>query len=161
MPQFDLHGLELSWHSFTDLFAEIPSKNLLRLEQLHIVDIDATVDQMTLPHLTHLTSLQFYVKKEELSIARKVWTSLQINNVKLSDVSIEGIVTKETISYLSSFSGLKRLVVRCPAASPDVTLKDLENMLISKVLPRHINSLQVVETPFGQWVKFLYFHSCY
>jgi hypothetical protein len=128
-----------------DLFAKISTKNPLRLEHLSIGFMDATVDQATLPHLTHLTSFGFQVLEGNLHIAQSVWTSLLVHNIKLSDVEIGEIITEETMLYLSSFSGLKRLVVDAVEASSNETMKHLENILFTVVLPKHVDSLRTLE----------------
>jgi hypothetical protein len=132
-----------------DLFANLTAKNPLRLEQLHLSFVDATVDQRSLPHLKHLTSFHFRVYDEEIS--RSVWTSLYDNNIKLTDVAIAGFITEETMLYLSSFSGLKRLVTENMAANS--TRECPTNALCAEVLPKHVDSLD--ELVFDDGVKFL------
>jgi hypothetical protein len=142
--------------TLSDLFAELPSNSLLCLEQLHISDIDATVDQVTLPHLMHLTTFHFYVSTRNLSVAQSVWNSLRVNNVKLLDVTV-GTITRETMLYLSSFSGLKSLVMRSVVTPPEPTLENIKDILFSEVLSKHANSLQTLEIPTKKWVKPLLF----
>jgi hypothetical protein len=141
--------------TLSELFENLSSENPLRLEKLYISGIDATVDQVTLPHLTRLTSFRLGIRQGYHSVVQSVWTSLIVNHVKLSDVTIDNIITKETMLYLSSFSGLKRLVVEYVIAPPDTTLEDLKNMFFAEVLPKHVNSLQTLEIHFDRWVKFL------
>jgi Leucine-rich repeat (LRR) protein len=122
--------------TLSDLFAKVSTKNSLGLEHLSIFEIDATVTKATLPHLTHLTSFEFQVNEEDL--AARIWTSFRVNNIRLSDVAIRVPVTKEAILYLSSFSGLKRLVVDF------FSEESLDSMLFAEVLPKHVNSLQTL-----------------
>jgi hypothetical protein len=129
--------------TLSELFAKLSEKNPLCIEQLHTSGIDATVYEVTLPHLAHLTTFRFYVDFNP-SIAQSVWTGLRINNVKLSNITV-GEITRETMLYLSSFSGLKSLAVY------SVSEEDLENMMFTEVLPRHVNSLEVLKLE--DWVK--------
>jgi hypothetical protein len=122
--------------TLSDLFAEVSTKNPLCLEHLSIEVIDATVTQVTLPHLRHLTSFEFDSIDEDLS--RRVWTSFRFNNIRLSDVVIRGFIIKEAMLYLSSFSGLKRLIV-------GGAIGRLENILFVDVLPKHVNSLRMLD----------------
>jgi hypothetical protein len=126
-----------------DLFAKVSTKNPLCLEHLSTVKIDVTVNQLTLPHLTHLTSFDFQVVEGVL--AARVWTSFLAHNIKLSDVVIRDTVTKEAILYLSSFSGLKKLAVLC------FVEESLKSTLLAEVLPKHVNSLRTLEIP--GWVN--------
>jgi hypothetical protein len=126
--------------TLSNLFAKIPTNNPLRLEHLSMTFIDATIDQITLPHLTNLTSFKFRVKDEDASIAQSVWTSFMVNNIKLSDVEIGGSIIEEAIAYLSSFSGLKRLAV-----PQGITTRNLENTFFAEVLPNHVNSLEILD----------------
>jgi hypothetical protein len=144
-----------------DLFSKLSAKNPLRLEQLYTSNIDAAVDQVTLPHLTQLTSFRFNIYEGVPFITRSVWTSLLVNNVTLSDVTIGNVITKETMLHLSSFTGLKRLDVIPFTAPPDMTLESLENMFFTEVLPKHVNSLEVLMIAFDQWVKFLLLFSAF
>jgi hypothetical protein len=98
--------------------------------------MDATVNQEMLPHLTQLTSFQFRIHLH--SVARSVWASFLVNNIKLTDMTIEGIVTEETMLYLSSFSGLKKLDLVV------IVSEKFKNMFFAEVLPKHVNSLQVL-----------------
>jgi hypothetical protein len=139
------------------IFARLPADNPLRLEHLDIGNMDATVDRVMLPHLKHLTSFRF--KTIDVVVAQNVWTSFRINDIKLSDVVIEGIITEETMTYLASFSGLKKLAVHADA-HPD----NVKNMLFADVLPKHVDSLQMLEIPGNQsrWVRPPYFSiPCY
>jgi hypothetical protein len=142
------------------LFAKLSTTNPLRLEQLCLRFIDATVDQVTLPHLTNLTSFRSQLRYRDLSIARNVWTSLLVNSIQLSDVTIGSTIAEEMLIYLSSFSGLKRLIVQSLISPPKVTREYLKNKMLSEVIPKHANSLQVLEI--YDWVKLLpscYFHT--
>jgi Leucine-rich repeat (LRR) protein len=144
--------------TLSDLFAKLSPENPLYLEQLHLLDIDATMNELTLPHLTHLTSFKFEVRELDFTTVQSVWDSLLANDVELSDVFIDGYVTPETISYLSSFSGLKRLAMGNIITPPDMTLEIFKNRLFEEVLPKHINSLQELVIPNNhQWVKTLFF----
>jgi hypothetical protein len=101
--------------------------------------IDATVDQVVLPHLMYLTSFQSVVLRvEDIPIVQSIWTSLLVNNVKLSEVVIRGFITKETMLFLLSFSGLKRLAVEYAVQG------NLDNMFFAEVLPKHVSSLQTL-----------------
>jgi hypothetical protein len=124
--------------TLSDLFANVSISNPLFLDHLSIVSMDVTMDQVTLPHLTHLTSFEFDARDMHHSSA---WTSFWVNNIKLSDVDIGGIKTNEAMLYLSSFSGLKRLVV----GSVPHTMKSLKDIFFERVLPKHANSLQILE----------------
>jgi hypothetical protein len=126
--------------TLSDIFANVSTKNRLCLEHLGIRSMDATVDQVTFPHLTHLTSFE---SESYAPIPLSVWTSFLANSIKLSDVVIRGIITEETISYLSSFSGLKKLVIECTL--PGLTTKNDKDMLFAMVLPKHVYSLQTLE----------------
>jgi hypothetical protein len=142
--------------TLNDLFAKTSTKTPLCLEHLSLNFMDATVNQETLPHLMHLSSFWFQAPHGGHSVAQSVWTSFLVHNIKLSDVEISGIITEETMLYLSSFSGLKRLVVGAVVVHPDVIMKNLENMLFTAVLPKHVNSLQTLKiTGDGekQWVE--------
>jgi hypothetical protein len=148
-----LKSLEVSYYgdgvprpTLSDIFAKTPTENPLRLEHLSIFNMDATVNQATAPNLMRLTSFRFYDDNDDPSVAQSIWTSFLVNNVKLSDVKISGYVTKEMISYLSSFSGLKSLVARGVRLPLNMTMpEDLKNMLETVVLPKHVNSLQTLD----------------
>jgi hypothetical protein len=127
------------------LFEKLSVKNPLRLEHLDIRHIDATVDQIVLPHLTHLTSFRSRLVLDDFPVAQRVWTSFLVNNVRLSDVEIEGVVTEEMMLYLSSFSGLKRLVLHELNTDSDMITENTKNMLFTEVLPKHVNSLQTLD----------------
>jgi hypothetical protein len=136
-----------------ELFSKLSTKNPLRLERLHTHFVNTSVDQVTLPHLTHLTSFQCIVRNEDVSVARSVWTSFLINNVRLTDVVIEGIITEETMLYL---------VVNFIESSLDVRAETLKNMFFSLVLPRHTDSLQTLKilgVSGDEWARSLYCHS--
>jgi hypothetical protein len=148
--------------TLSSLFAKLSPENSLCLEHLRIWYMDATVDQVTLPHLKHLTSFHFRVRDEDISIARSVWNSFLASNIELSEVAIEGIVTEETMLYLSSCSGLKKLVLNYIKAPPDKTTDDLKNMLFTEVLRKHVGSLQTLEIlrdGDNGWVKRIYYYS--
>jgi hypothetical protein len=145
--------------TLSNLFAKIPTENPLHLEHLSIDFMDVTVNQTTLPHLMHLTSFWFRVRDENYSVARGVWTSFLVHNVKLSDVEIDGIINEETMLYLSSFSGLKRLAVGAIQVPPDATRGNLKNTLFTVVLPKHVNSLRTLEIH-RTWVTFPYYTFC-
>jgi hypothetical protein len=133
------------------LFAKIPTTNALCLKHLAVCSIDATVDQVALPHLTRLTSFTFQVNNPD--IAQSVWTSFRINNVKLTDVNIGGIITEETMVYLSSFSGLSKLIVDF---GKTLVVERVKKMFFEMVLPKHVQSLQTLRIHvIGQekWVK--------
>jgi hypothetical protein len=49
--------------SLSDLFVGLSPENPLHLERLRIRFIDATVNQVTLPHLAKLTSFEFYARR--------------------------------------------------------------------------------------------------
>jgi hypothetical protein len=148
-------------HEFTlgCLFAKIPTKNPpICLEHLSICNMDVTLDEVVLPHLRQLTSFRF--TGHRLQAAHRVWTSFLVHNVKLLRVFIDEIRTEEMINYLSSFSGLKSLVVidiSVDATSSEGYLKD---MLLSTILPKHVNSLQTLAIFHSKWVKltFILFH---
>jgi hypothetical protein len=142
-----LRSLSISYSSHHDhrpvlseLFAGLSSNNPLSLEHLYIKHMDATVDQVVLPHLKHLSLFQFFVR--DTVIVRSVWTSFLVNNIKLSDVNVEDAITEETMSYLSSFSGLKRLILR-PAVKMD---ENARRMFFAEVLPKHVGSLEMLST---------------
>jgi hypothetical protein len=156
----NLKRLEVSYYgggvpppTLSDLFAKTPTENPLCLGHLSLTYIDATVNQETVLHLMQLTSFCFYNDNDDPPVARSIWTSFLVNNIKLSDVEISGYITKEMISYLSSFSGLKRLVARGVRLSLDMTVENLKNMLITVVLPKHVNSLQTLDIYDGLVVK--------
>jgi hypothetical protein len=120
--------------TLSDLFAKVSTENPLRLEHLSILFMDTTVNQMTLPHLTHLTSFWLGVDDEDLSA--RVWASFLANNIKLYDVVLHcDYMTKEMMACLSSFSGLKKLVG---------SVGDMGYMLFAEVLPKHVDSLQTL-----------------
>jgi hypothetical protein len=146
-------GLSVSLPTLKGLFAMLSSKNPLCLEQLHISNMDATVDEETLPHLTHLSSFRFGIDEAHLAVTQSVWDSWLVNNITLSDVFINGSITNETISYLSSFSGLKSLAVRS-AISTDETHDYLKYRFFTEVLPKHADSLQ--ELGINPWVEHLF-----
>jgi hypothetical protein len=137
------YGHDVPLLTLSDLFAKLSTKNPLCLEHLSIVYMDATVNQSILPHLMQLASFQFY--DNDLSVARSVWTSFLVNNVKLSHVEIHGSMTEEMISYLSSFSGLKKLAVGGLYVPSDMAMENLKKMLFTAVLPKHVNSLRTLE----------------
>jgi hypothetical protein len=142
--------------TLSELFAKVSTNDPLYLEHLSVGYIDATVDEVALPHLTQLTSFQFRLDEENFAIARRVWSSLRVNDIKLSDVEFEGSITEETMQYLSSFSGLKRLVVGVVVALSDETMEDLKNMFFTAVLPKHVNSLETLDIVDGNdlgWVR--------
>jgi hypothetical protein len=143
-------GLTLPSPTLSDLFAKVSTKSPLCLEHLSTGLMDATVDQAMVPHLMQLTSFRFY--NRNLSVSRSVWTTFLVNNIKLSDVEIGGYIAEEMISYLSSFSGLKRLVVGGVHHPPDTTVENLKNSLFMVVL-KHVNSLQTLEIRAGLLVK--------
>jgi hypothetical protein len=157
-------GLSYTRPTLSELLAKISAKNPLYLEHLSIGYMDATVDQVVLPHLTHLTSFQFRGSSigdpsQNLSIAQSVWTSFLVNDVRLSDVDVQGSMTEEMLLYLSSFSGLKRLVVGAVIDSPGVITENLAKMLFTAVLQKHVNTLQTLEimgsNDDGPWVKLI------
>jgi hypothetical protein len=141
-----LRSLEMIYYCSKDvtpilngLFAKLSTENPLRLERLCIRNMDTAVDQMTLPHLTQLTS--FHFRHDDASIVRSVWNSFLVHNVKLTDVEIECTLTEEMVMYLSSFSGLKRLVL----IEVESNLKGLGDVFFAEVLPKHVTSLQTLE----------------
>jgi hypothetical protein len=137
-----------------ELFAKLSSENPLPLEHLHIDHMDATVDQVTLRHLTRLDSFYFEIDERRISVAQSVWTSFLVNHVKLSDVEINGIMTEETVSYLLSFSGLKRIAMDVNDYS--TTSEDIRKMFLTDVLPKHVDSLQtlkIMDDCESEWVK--------
>jgi hypothetical protein len=140
----DYEGRGSSLPTLRGLFAKLTTNNLLPLEHLGIDFMDAIVDQITLPHLRHLTSFHFQIDDDHAFVAPRVWSSFQSNGIKLTDVSIEGIITEETMLYLSSFSGLKSLILEDVEAS-EVIGEKLKNMLLSEVLPKHANSLETLK----------------
>jgi hypothetical protein len=149
-------GLLYTRRTLSELFAKISTQNPLNLEHLSISYMDATVDEVVLPHLMHLASFQFLLLDEDFAIAQSVWTSFFVNNVKLSDVDFEGSITEETMLYLSSFSGLKRLTAGYINAPTEMAMEDLKNMFFTVVLPRHVNSLQTLDIVGGgddRWVR--------
>jgi hypothetical protein len=146
--------------TLSELFMETSTDDPLYLDHLSISYMDATVDQIVLPHLTRLTSFRLHIRDRNFSVAQSVWTSFLVNNIKLSDVEIEGSITEETMSYLSSFSGLKRITVDAIYAPPGMTLEILKNMLFTVVLPKHVNSLRTLELFDDLWVELLYFTFC-
>jgi hypothetical protein len=109
-----------------------------------------------LPHLTHLTSFHFRVYDTTVlglpSVARSVWSSFLVNKIRLSDVTIEGVITEETIFYLLSFSGLKRLVVNSFTPSRGAFADNIKDMLFTEVLLKHVNSLQTLKVDIP-WVR--------
>jgi hypothetical protein len=133
------YGDDVPLPALSDLFAKVPTKNPLRLEHLSIKYLDATANQVTVQNLMRLNSFLFC--NTNPSITRSVWTSFLVNDVELSDVEIIGHVNEEAISYLSSFSGLRRFAVDIVYVPPDVTM---ENLLFT-VLPKRVNSLQTLE----------------
>jgi hypothetical protein len=140
--------------TLSDLFANVSMGNPLFLEHLSIIGIDATVTRTMLPHLTHLASFEFQVDDEDLAAC--VWTNFLDNKIKLSDVVIRGAITGETVLYLASFSGLKRLSVS-RTVDPDLA-EEIENMLFAEVLPKHVDSLQTLEIM--DWVNVLLYFPC-
>jgi hypothetical protein len=133
------------------LFAKLSSENPLPLEHLHIGYMDATVDPETLPHLTRLDSFNFQFDEDDLS---GVWTTFLVNNIKLSDVEIQGIITEEIVSYLLSFSGLKRLAISVENYS--IAPENVKDMFLMDVLPKHVDSLQtlrILDDGESEWVK--------
>jgi hypothetical protein len=153
------HGVAIP--KLSDLFSKLSANNPLYLEQLHLTSVDATLDQVTLPHLTMLTSFAFDVFDEDVFIVQTVWNSFLVNNIKLSDVGICREVSMETMLYLLSLSGLKSLRVGIMYPPPDMTGEDLENMLFEEVLPKHANSLEVLKLLFDYWVILLLFPLIY
>jgi hypothetical protein len=125
-----------------EIFAKLSTENPLNLECLYICGMNATVDQLALPHLMHLTSFHFKHWEDSISIVQRVWTSFRVNNIKLTEVAIKNVITEETMLYLSSFSGLKRLVLNGTQLDQDPVI---HNMLFSEVLPKHVNSLETLE----------------
>jgi hypothetical protein len=125
-----------------ELFANLSSENPLPLEHLRISYMDATVDEVTLPHLTQLDSFRFEIEKTNTSVARSVWTSFLVNNIKLSDVEIDGIMTEETMSYLLSFSGLRRIAI--DVSDYSIISTNVKDMFLTDVLQKHVDSLQTL-----------------
>jgi hypothetical protein len=135
--------------TLSDLFAKVSTKNPLCLEHLSIGYMDATVNQVILPHLTHLASFDLELEGEDLPIAQSTWNSLLVNNFKLSVVAIRGHMTKEAILFLSSFSGLKRIIVEYFGEGEE----SVKSMFFSEVLPKHVNTLRMLELT--DWVGHL------
>jgi hypothetical protein len=150
----DISFMESDEITLGSLFAKIPTKNPpICLEHLSIRCMDATVDQVVLPHLRQLTSFEFTAT--ELQFSRRTWTSFLDHNVKLLKVEITEIITEETMIYLSSFSGLVSLVMNGLSPSLDTIEEDvyLKDMLLTTVLPKHVNSLQTLVITQSNWVK--------
>jgi hypothetical protein len=142
--------------TLSDLFAKLSAENPLFLEHLRIRFMDATVDQVVLPHLTKLTSFQFEARDTDLSVCQRFWTSLLANRVKLSEVVLKGTITQEAILYLLSFSGLRRLDVEFVEAPLGMELEPFKNMFFAEVLPKHAESLQTLRVLGGSnayWVN--------
>jgi hypothetical protein len=141
--------------TLSTLFAKIPTNTTLCLEHLAVSSINATVDQVTLPHLMQLTSFDFRVA--DADIAQSVWTSFRVNNIKLSNVKVGGVVTEETMVYLSSFSGLNKLNVDL---EDSVSTEKVKKRLFEVVLPKHVQSLHTLDiialSP-EKWVRPLHY----
>jgi hypothetical protein len=145
--------------TLSELFMGLSPEDPLHLECLHIRFMDATIDQVTLPHLAKLTSFQFEVRDEDIHLSRRFWTSLLINGVQLPEVLLVGIITEEALLYLSSISGLKALDVRFVSPPPGKTLEPFRRMLFVDVLPRHIGTLEKLRILGGRgdnWVKMIH-----
>jgi hypothetical protein len=142
--------------TLSDLFAELSAEHPLFVEHLRIRFMDATVDQVTLPHLTKLISFRFEARKWDFSASQSTWSSLLANRINLSEVALEGTISQEALLYLSSFSGLRWLDVEFVEAPPGMTLEPFKNMLFAEVLPKHVESLQTLRVLGGldqHWVQ--------
>jgi hypothetical protein len=146
-PELRSLGVVHPSHTFdplvlNEIFAKLSTENPLNLECLYICGMNATVDQVALPHLMHLTSFHFKHWEDSISTAKSVWTSFRVNNIKLTEVAIRSTITEEAMLYLSSFSGLKRLVLNGTQPDQDSVI---HNTLFLEVLPKHVNSLETLE----------------
>jgi hypothetical protein len=143
------------------LFAKVPTNNPpMCLTHLSIGFMDATVDQVTLPHLKKLTSFQFEVLDRQIPIAQSTWASFLANNIELSHVEIYEVVTEETMFYLSSLSGLRRLEIGNTIAPQDTTMEKLRDMFFTGVLPKHTQTLRTLHLADEEWVNLPYYTFC-
>jgi hypothetical protein len=136
--------------ALSGLFAKLSTQNPLCIEHLYINDINATMDQVTLPHLMHLTSFHFQDRTLDHSVAQSVWTSFLANNIKLSHVKTNVGMTEEMLLYLSSWSGLKKFDLD---DTEEAEVENLSDRLFEEVIPKHINSLQSLRIVCRRWVK--------
>jgi hypothetical protein len=137
-------------NSLGTIFSSVSLETPLCLEHLR-VNINATLDQRTLPHLACLNSFEFAAENEDIS--QETWRTFLVHKIKLSRVAINGFVTKETMLYLSSFSGLRQLKFGLPW---NVDRTELEHMFYEEVLPKHSGSLEELDLTsdlHGQCVK--------
>jgi hypothetical protein len=128
--------------TLSKLFAKLSTENPLCLEHLSAAHVDVTVDQVIKWYfLAWCYWLHFSSKRVGLP-CQSVWTSFLVNNIRLTNVEIGGITAKEMM--LSSYSGLKRLVLNTVTAHSHEILENLENMFFADVIPKHVNSLQTL-----------------
>ena len=112
--EYELYGTQ----SLQQLLSSSPRENPAhRLRYLAVSDVPIRLDEVSLSHLTHLTSFNLSSLPEGSlsSSPDDIWVAFKRSNIRLEELEV-GInaVADSIIDYLSSFSGLKKLRLFIP-----------------------------------------------
>lgn len=143
-----------------------PSDRVLPLKDLGLRSLFVKLDNITLPHLQHLTSLTLLnvrtlksdsdalsIDNGEISHPNEIWATLKAINVHLNEIDVDDGCAA-FLDYISSYSGLKRLrLVPNNFSNPEAS--DLAaNCFYGSSLGKHVSSLEElsIRPPFeGGW----------
>ncbi|EDQ99658.1 uncharacterized protein LACBIDRAFT_334796 [Laccaria bicolor S238N-H82] len=143
-----------------------PSDRVLPLKDLGLRSLFVKLDNITVPHLRHLTSLTLLnvrtaksdsdalsIDNGEISHPDEIWVTLKAINVHLNETDVDDSCAA-FLDYISSYSGLKRLRLAPNNFSAREDSDLAANCFYGSSLGRHVNSLEElsVRPPFeGEW----------
>ena len=149
----------------------------LRLRHLSLRDCFVKLDDVTLPHLQHLTSLSLMniedpynrmsrwgtepstnlqLSKEKQTYGSSIgdiWKALKISRIYLEELTLN-IVVPSLLEYLASYSGLKKLRLTAGGFHEGTSSDSMARQFFSTPFINHVQSLEDlnISAPFeGSW----------
>ena len=132
-------------HSLHRLFEDCPKKDP-HLRQLIIDEFPVCIDQVTLPHLRGLTTLNLTLVPACTSTdfhqdGEDIWKALLGSGIRLEEIQTNAC-TVSFCTYLATFSGLKRLELSGEWPFSDGASDEAATAFFTVALPNHAESLK-------------------
>ncbi|KIM44339.1 hypothetical protein M413DRAFT_379456 [Hebeloma cylindrosporum] len=152
--------------SLHDIFKHYPQGfPPLQLQRLSLEYYLVKLDEVTLPHLRHLTSLNLMYIEEPFGGRRRwgthepsgsessegnqtygstfddIWEALKISGIYLQELALD-IVVPSFLEYLASYSGLKKLRLIPGGFDEGDSSDSMANQFFSAPLTNHVQSLE-------------------
>ncbi|KIM44340.1 hypothetical protein M413DRAFT_443341 [Hebeloma cylindrosporum] len=162
--------------SLHDIFKHYPqSFPPLRLRRLLLMSYRIKLDDLTLPHLRHLTSLDLRNIEEPYNRRRRrpwegpsglnhaeeiqrstlddIWKMMKISGIYLQELALD-VVVPSFLEYLASYSGLKKLCIVAGGFNSGYSSDSMARQFFSTPFINHVQSLEdlTIRAPYeGSW----------